>query len=81
MYVTANRHHSGINCAFYDGHAKLMLPGHILHSKDLTGCSLIFRYPFRDFPGFPAPTVYTPSGNSQIPNICTPSAQNGFTYP
>jgi len=81
MYVTANRHSDAINCVFFDGHAKLMQPGIILHSKDLTGCNLMYRYPFPDYPGAPAPTVYTPSGNPNIPNICTPSAQNGFMYP
>jgi prepilin-type N-terminal cleavage/methylation domain-containing protein/prepilin-type processing-associated H-X9-DG protein len=80
-YVTANRHSNGINCAFYDGHAKLLQPGNILRSKDLSGCDLIYRHPFRDFPGTPAPTVFSPSGNPAIANICTPSPQNGFVYP
>jgi prepilin-type N-terminal cleavage/methylation domain-containing protein/prepilin-type processing-associated H-X9-DG protein len=80
-YVTANRHAGAKNCVFYDGHAKLMQPGFILRNKDLTGCSLIYNYPFLDYPGAPAPTVYSSSGNANIANICTPSPQNGFTYP
>jgi prepilin-type N-terminal cleavage/methylation domain-containing protein/prepilin-type processing-associated H-X9-DG protein len=81
MYVTSNRHNGGINCAFFDGHAKLVFPNAITRSKDLSGCNLMYNYPFPDAPGFPAPTVYSPSNNAAAPNICTPSAANGFTYP
>jgi prepilin-type processing-associated H-X9-DG protein len=80
-YVTSNRHAGALNCVYYDGHAKLTQPGFILRSKNLSGCDLIYRYPFLDFPGTPAPTVFSSSGNAAIPNICTPSPQNGFTYP
>ncbi len=76
MYVTANRHTGQINCAFYDGHAKLMRPGTIQNSKDLTGCLLMYRYPFNDYPGSPAPTVTSSSGSAATPNICA-----RFTYP
>ncbi len=81
MYVTANRHSGQINCAFFDGHAKLTRAGAIQHSKDLSGCNLIYRYPFADYSGTTTPTVYTPSSSAATPNICTPSAANGFTYP
>jgi len=81
MYVTANRHSKMINCAFFDGHAKIKQVGGIQRSKDLSGCSLMFNNPFPDFPGSPAPTVYSASNNPAVPNICTPSALNGFTYP
>jgi len=80
MSVTANRHTGLINCTFFDGHAKLMHPGDIQRSKDLTGCNLIYRNPFMDYPGSPAPTVYSASGSPSTPNICTPTAQNGFVY-
>jgi prepilin-type N-terminal cleavage/methylation domain-containing protein/prepilin-type processing-associated H-X9-DG protein len=80
-YVTANRHQGSMNCAFFDGHAKLMRPDVILRSKDLSGCGLIYRYPFPDFPGSTAPSVFSPSNNPSTPNMCTPSAANGFTYP
>lgn len=81
MYVTANRHILQINCSFFDGHAKLMQPGKIQRSQDLTGCNQMYRYPFLDFPGAPAPSVYSASNNPLAPNICTPTAQNGFVYP
>lgn len=80
MYVTANRHFQQINAAFFDGHAKLMKAGQIQRSQDLSGCNLMFRNPFLDFPGSPAPTVYSPSNNPAAPNICTPTAANGFSY-
>lgn len=79
MYVTANRHTGEINATFFDGHAKLMRPDNILHSKDLSGCNLIYHNPYADYAGSPAPTVYTSSGSAQV-NICTPSASNGFVY-
>ncbi len=81
MYVTANRHTGQINAAFFDGHAKLMKPGQIQRGQELSGCNLMFRNPFPDFPGSPAPTVYSASNNPLAPNICTPTAQNGFVYP
>jgi len=81
MHVTANRHSEMINAAFFDGHAKLTQPGRIQRSKDLSGCQLIFNIPFLDYPGTPAPTVFTASSNSTTPNICNPTAENGFVYP
>ena len=77
-YVTANRHSGAMNCAFFDGHAKLMRPSVILASKSLSGCDLIYRYPFQ---GAGAPSVLSASNNPAVPNICTPSAANGFQYP
>lgn len=80
MYVTANRHSQMINAAFFDGHAKLTRAASIQHSQDLSGCNLIFRNPFSDYPGTTTPTVISSSGNSATPNICTPTAENGFSY-
>ena len=45
MNVAANRHQNGINCVFYDGHAKRYTPDAIRASKDLTGCTLVQAYP------------------------------------
>jgi prepilin-type N-terminal cleavage/methylation domain-containing protein/prepilin-type processing-associated H-X9-DG protein len=39
------RHQGGVNSAFYDGHAKWLAPGAIANSRDLTGCSLVHKYP------------------------------------
>jgi prepilin-type processing-associated H-X9-DG protein len=44
--VAANRHQERINCTFFDGHAKAMLPAMIQQSADLTGCRLAHLYPF-----------------------------------
>lgn len=81
MSVTANRHMLMINCTFFDGHAKRTKPAAIQHSKTLSGCSLMFNNPFSDYAGTTTPTVYTSSGNSATPNLCTPTAENGFVYP
>lgn len=80
MYVTANRHAEMINCAFFDGHAKVTRAAQIQHSQEMSGCNLMFRNPFLDYPGSPAPTVYSPSNNPAAPNICTPTPANGFSY-
>lgn len=45
MWKIANRHAGGMNCAFYDGHAKWLRPAMISNSPDLSGCALIHRYP------------------------------------
>lgn len=45
MSVPANRHEGGMNCAFYDGHARWITPGEIWRSADLTGCMLIYQNP------------------------------------
>ena len=41
----ANRHRGGMNCAFFDGHAKWLKPETLLASRDLTGCALVHAYP------------------------------------
>jgi prepilin-type N-terminal cleavage/methylation domain-containing protein/prepilin-type processing-associated H-X9-DG protein len=45
MNTPANRHFSGMNCAFFDGHAKWTTPTAIWASADLSGCWLIHHYP------------------------------------
>jgi prepilin-type N-terminal cleavage/methylation domain-containing protein/prepilin-type processing-associated H-X9-DG protein len=45
MVKMANRHQGGMNCAFFDGHAKWLKPQTIWQSADLTGCTLIHEYP------------------------------------
>ena len=44
-HTGANRHAGGMNCAFFDGHAKWYRPETIAASKDLSGCNLIHKYP------------------------------------
>jgi prepilin-type processing-associated H-X9-DG protein len=74
MALAANRHASGLNCVFFDGHAKWQKPQTIDASKTLTGCTLIHDYPLvsdgmcdASVPGCP---------NTDAANIC-----NQFTYP
>lgn len=45
MNVPANRHAGGMNCSFFDGHAKWLVPGAIWASADLSGCRLIHTNP------------------------------------
>jgi prepilin-type N-terminal cleavage/methylation domain-containing protein/prepilin-type processing-associated H-X9-DG protein len=45
MLKFASRHQGGMNCAFFDGHAKWLTPGTIWQSRDLTGCTLVHYYP------------------------------------
>jgi prepilin-type N-terminal cleavage/methylation domain-containing protein/prepilin-type processing-associated H-X9-DG protein len=45
MNNLANRHHGGMNSAFYDGHAKWTTPGQIWTSADLSGCRVIHFHP------------------------------------
>lgn len=44
-HTAANRHQGGMNCTFFDGHAKWYRPDTIAASKDLSGCNLIHKYP------------------------------------
>jgi prepilin-type N-terminal cleavage/methylation domain-containing protein/prepilin-type processing-associated H-X9-DG protein len=39
------RHQGGVNASFFDGHAKWLSPGTISNSRDLTGCTLVHKYP------------------------------------
>ena len=45
MLKYANRHQGGMNCTFFDGHAKWLKPDAIWGSWYLSGCSLVHQYP------------------------------------
>jgi len=45
MLKYANRHQGGMNCTFFDGHAKWLKPDAIWASWYLSGCSLVHQYP------------------------------------
>ena len=45
MNSPATWHAGGMNCAFYDGHAKHTTPGAIWASADLSGCKLMHQVP------------------------------------
>jgi len=65
MDLVGDRHGEGVNCTFFDGHAKWYRPSTLINSKDLTGCQLVHDYPVAD--------MSTPNGNAN--NIC-----DTFTY-
>lgn len=73
MTNAGNRHHGGLNCTLFDGHAKWFKPQVVDASKQLTGCALIHAYPvFPDMCDGSVPGC----GNTSQNNIC-----NTFTYP
>ena len=72
-FTAANRHFEKMNCTFFDGHAKSETGGAIQSSKDLSGCSLIYNFPFS---GQDPPTVYSASHQANQPNLCS-----SFTWP
>ncbi len=72
-FTAANRHAEHMNCSFFDGHAKSKTGGAVQSSKDLTGCQLIYSFPFG---GVGAPTVYSTSSAPGQPNLCST-----FTWP
>ncbi len=75
MLKYANRHQGGMNCVFFDGHAKWLTPGTIWQSRDLTGCTLVHRYPTLRMCDLSFPGCMSTSAA----NICnTPSF---FPYP
>ena len=74
MLDIANWHRGGMNCAFFDGHAKWITPTAIWQSRDLTGCRLMHNYPTTVLCDQTFPGCTSTSGN-----ICnTPSF---FPYP
>ena len=83
MMVASNRHQDGINCVFFDGHAKRYTPAAIRASKDLTGCALVQAYPHISSPpadddmctATNAGCSDSSSGTDGAVNIC-----NTFTY-
>jgi len=78
-HQAANRHAGGMNCTFFDGHAKWYRPDTITASKDLSGCNLIHKYPLDSAGmcdtsdgvctnnGIPGPPPYPNLCNSFIP--------------
>ena len=75
MLKYANRHQGGMNCAFFDGHAKWLKPDAIWQSRDLTGCSLVHKYPTLRM----CDTSFPGCLSASAANICnTPSF---FPYP
>jgi prepilin-type N-terminal cleavage/methylation domain-containing protein/prepilin-type processing-associated H-X9-DG protein len=75
MLKYANRHQGGMNCAFFDGHAKWLKPDTIWGSRDLTGCSLVHKYPTLRMCDISFPGCQSTSAN----NICNTPAF--FPYP
>ena len=67
-FTASNRHAGRLNCSFFDGHAKSKAPGEIQTSKDLSGCQLLYSFPFQ---GPNPPTVLTPSTVAGQPNLCS----------
>jgi hypothetical protein len=62
-----------MNGSFFDGHAKSQTAGAVQTSKDLSGCRLVYEYPFL---GTNPPTVFSPSTAPGQPNLCS-----SFTWP
>ena len=84
MKIAGDRHSEGLNCTFFDGHAKWFKRQAVGASKTLSGCTLITAYPVADMCdkfNSGCTNVGTPDNtdpNYPIPdqNIC-----DTFTYP
>lgn len=72
-FTASNRHALHMNCSFFDGHAKSKTGGDVQSSKDLSGCRLLYLFPFA---GTNPPTVTSPSSAPGQPNLC-----GTFTWP
>lgn len=82
MFKAGNRHQGFTNCLMFDGHAKALNASTIQQSKDLSGCSLIYKYPVPPN-GSALPPVMTTTVTSAAagePNICSPSVSPNFVY-
>jgi prepilin-type N-terminal cleavage/methylation domain-containing protein/prepilin-type processing-associated H-X9-DG protein len=66
-YKAADRHTRQMNAVFFDSHAKSKSGAAIRASKDLTGCQLIYSFPFL---GNNPPTVTSTSAQPLQPNVC-----------
>ncbi|HEY3781844.1 MAG TPA: prepilin-type N-terminal cleavage/methylation domain-containing protein [Fimbriimonadaceae bacterium] len=74
LFTASNRHSGALNAVFMDGHAKNARGGAIQASKDLSGCRLVYEFPFS---GTGAPTVTSPSSAGPLqPNLCA-----SFSWP
>ena len=88
MVKMANWHQGGMNSVYFDGHAKWVKPITIWNSPDLTGCTLIERYPAPVFPSAgttqvcvnTAPNSTNPSNNAGCSAPVTQNICNLFTY-
>ncbi|HWD40313.1 MAG TPA: prepilin-type N-terminal cleavage/methylation domain-containing protein [Fimbriimonas sp.] len=67
-FTAANRHAQHMNCSFFDGHAKSKTGSQIQSSKDLSGCQLVYSFPFS---GPNPPTVFSSSSVPTQPNLCS----------
>ena len=67
-YKAADRHANQLNAVFFDSHAKSKTGGVVRGSKALSGCQLLFRFPFQ---GANAPTVASSSSAPGQPNLCS----------
>jgi prepilin-type N-terminal cleavage/methylation domain-containing protein/prepilin-type processing-associated H-X9-DG protein len=72
-YKAADRHSRQMNMVFFDTHAKSKSGSAVRASKDLTGCQLIYSFPF---PGPNPPTVTSTSAQPGQPNVCA-----AFSWP
>lgn len=87
MIKFANRHQGGMECAFFDGHAKWLKPEQITHSSLLNGCALVHAYPTTKMcdSSYPACTSTNPStgyGNDAAkPNLCNDPSFLPFPTP
>jgi prepilin-type processing-associated H-X9-DG protein/prepilin-type N-terminal cleavage/methylation domain-containing protein len=88
MVKMSNLHQGGMNCAYFDGHAKWLTPTIVWASADLTGCTLIEQYPAPIWPGQAssgacvntAPSSGNPANNSGCGTTPTSNICNIFTY-
>lgn len=72
-FKAADRHSKQMNAVFFDSHAKSTTGNAVRASKNLSGCQLIYSFPYS---GTDAPTVFSTSGQPGQPNVC-----NSFTWP
>ena len=72
-YKASDRHSLQMNAVYFDSHAKSKTGSAVRASKDLSGCQLIYSFPFA---GTNPPTVTSTSGQPGQPNVCA-----SFTWP
>lgn len=88
MVKMSNLHQGGMNCTFFDGHAKWLTPTMIWASEDFTGCTLIEQYPASIWPGQTtsgacvntAPSSSNPANNAGCGTLSTSNICNLYTY-
>jgi prepilin-type N-terminal cleavage/methylation domain-containing protein/prepilin-type processing-associated H-X9-DG protein len=67
-FTAANRHFQHMNASFFDGHAKAETGGAVQSSKNLSGCQLVYSFPYS---GPNPPTVTSASSAPGQPNLCS----------